>query len=81
MKTKEARRLGLVEEAVAGNLTVQEVADRLGLSRRQVFRIRPTLPGRGSAGASLKGVAGQGQGHLSGGQGNGHGRRPIEIDS
>ncbi|WP_311135608.1 ISNCY family transposase [Aminithiophilus ramosus] len=55
MKTKEARRLGLVEEAVAGNLTVQEVADRLGLSRRQVFRLKRRYREEGAQGLLHKG--------------------------
>ncbi len=38
MKTKEARRLFVIEEASAGKITVREASERFGLSCQQIIR-------------------------------------------
>jgi transposase len=50
MGVQEARRLGLVEAALRGETTVAKVALALGLSRRQVQRLKRRVAERGPAG-------------------------------
>jgi transposase len=40
LKPKEARRIHVMEQVVAGKLTTREAAELLGLSSRQVFRLK-----------------------------------------
>ena len=40
LKPKEARRINVMEQVVAGKLTTREAAELLGLSSRQVFRLK-----------------------------------------
>ena len=40
MKTKEARRLFVVEQVSAGKITVQETSERLELSCREIIRLK-----------------------------------------
>ena len=55
MKTKEARRLVLIEQASAGKVSVREVSERLGLSCRQVIRLKGRFREEGASGLIHKG--------------------------
>lgn len=55
MKAKEARRLLLIERASAGEVTVREASERLGLSCRQVIRLKERYREEGASGLVHKG--------------------------
>ncbi len=50
MGKREARRLGVIQAALDGKLTIREGAERLGLSRSQFKRLRRQVRGEGAAG-------------------------------
>ncbi len=55
MKTKEARRLMVIEQASAGNLTVREAGEILGLSARHVIRLKERYRKEGASGLLHRG--------------------------
>ena len=55
MKTKEARRLFVIEQVSAGKITVREASERLELSCRQIIRLKKRFREEGAAGLVHKG--------------------------
>lgn len=54
LKPKEARRIHVMEQVVAGKLTSREAAELLGLSSRQIFRIKGGIGKEGIAALAHK---------------------------
>ncbi|HHY45663.1 MAG TPA: integrase, partial [Firmicutes bacterium] len=49
MSTKEARKVYVMERVVAGKMTVRQGAEYLGLSERQVKRLKKGMKEKGVA--------------------------------
>jgi len=50
LKVKEAQKFGVIEETLSGRMTVKTAAEILGLSERQIFRLRKRVKPRGAQG-------------------------------
>lgn len=55
LKTKEARRLSIMEQVVHGLVTVSKASEVLGLSRRHVFRLAAGLASSGAGSLAHRG--------------------------
>ncbi|MEW6459285.1 MAG: helix-turn-helix domain-containing protein, partial [Bacillota bacterium] len=49
LKPKEARRLGIMERILAGKVSIRQAAVLLGLSERQVMRLKKGMKQEGEA--------------------------------
>ncbi len=52
LSVEEAKKLGVIEETLAGRMTVQAAAGILQLSERQVYRLRASVRARGPSGVA-----------------------------
>jgi len=50
LKVNEAQKFGVIQETLNGRMTVQATADILGLSDRQVYRLRERVRQAGTEG-------------------------------
>jgi len=50
LKVKEAQKFGVIEETLSGRMTVKTAAEILGLSERQIFRLRKRVKQQGAQG-------------------------------